>query len=157
VIVVRFTEDLAIFEDWLRELIQMHFSPSWEHYPLNISTHVQTPYGRECDLIISNKKGTSVLCELKDWTVKDTLQQVIVRRPCFDFAYAVINQPTYQILNMLRKMGKERLERILSLGIGIISSRDNVILVRSYRIKKHAKELIPIIDEILKSETESAS
>ena len=58
---------------------------------------------------------------------------------------------------MLRKMGKERLERILSLGIGIISSRDNVILVRSYRIKKHAKELIPIIGEILKSELESDS
>jgi len=148
---VRFVEDLAIFNDWVREVIEIHFSPSWSYYPLVISTHVVTPFNHECDFVISSKKkNVSVLCELKDWTVEDTLNQVLERRSYFDFAYAVINQPTYHILNMLRKMGKEKLDKMLSLGIGIISSKDNLVLIRSYRVKKHSVKLIPIVEEIIK-------
>lgn len=150
-IIIRFLEDLVIFEDWLRKLIELHFSPSWEHYPVMVNTHVRTLEGDECDLVLYNKKKTTLLCELKDWTVEDTLNQVVKRRGSFDFAYAVINQPVYQILNVLRKMGSEKLSEILSLGIGLVSSRDNVILVRSYRVKKHSKEYIPILDELFKA------
>ncbi|RLF08492.1 MAG: hypothetical protein DRJ60_00075 [Thermoprotei archaeon] len=148
---VRFVEDLAIFNSWVREVIEIHFSPSWSYYPLVISTHVVTPFNHECDFVISSKKkNVSVLCELKDWTVEDTLNQVLERRSYFDFAYAVINLPTYHIFNGLRKLGKEKLNEVLSKGIGIISSKDNLVLIRSYRVKKHSVKLMPIVEEIIK-------
>ena len=125
--ILHFFEDLAIVNGWLKKLLLLHFDDVKYHFPIELITHKRVD-GLECDLIVKSSRGIKILCELKVDDVFKALDQVIARRKYFKYCYVVMENSIHWILKMI----SSQIDRILYNGIGIISSLDNAIIIKSY-------------------------
>ena len=139
-IVLKYVEDLAVLSPWLREVLRIHGmdapAPGFSGLarPVRIEMHQRTPDGKEVDLIITNGERT-VAVELKDRSTR-VFEQAIARRKWFDYVYAAINWSTHEIISYLAGN-----PGILEEGIGVVSMRDNVVVVRSTKRKPRIPRL----------------
>ncbi len=129
-IVLRYVEDLFVLAPWLREVLHIHGmdAPSARlsglERPVRIEMHHRMPDGTEVDLILTNGLRT-IAIELKDTSTR-VFDQAKARKKWFDYVYAAINWSTHEILSYLAGNTD-----ILEHGVGAISLRDNIVVVRS--------------------------
>lgn len=139
-IVLKYAEDLFILAPWLREVLRIHGmdAPSAGFSglarPVRIELHHRVPDGTEVDMIITNGERT-VAVELKDASPK-VFEQARARRKWFDYVYAAVNWSTHEIISFLA--GKPD---ILEDGIGVVSLRDNIVVVRSVKRPRRVPSL----------------
>ena len=131
---VRFSEDLLLFSNWFIELIRLHFLKDgiWNlnKHPIEIKSHVRTLDNHEIDLMISDGE-TVVVVELKKYDMETVIKQALARRRYANYIYIALDLPTYFIINYLKKHPE-----VIRAGIGIISARDNCIVIRAYPQKR---------------------
>lgn len=136
---VRYMEDLLLFSDWFKELLKLHFFKDglWNmnKHPVEIKSHVRTLDNVEVDLMISNGEIV-VIVELKKYDVETAIKQAMTRRHFADYIYIALDLPTHTIVRMLKKH-----QEALKAGIGIISAKDNCIVIRAYPQSKHKKKV----------------
>jgi len=136
--ILKYQEDLSLVPRWIKVLISRHCSNSiaWPGYPdrkpVEIATH-RYKGGYEIDAVIYCE-GKTIGIELKETDLSKALQQAIERRKLFDYFYIAIDLHVSTIMLMLRSY-----KEFLGHGIGIVSTRDNAVIIYSYS-KGHLAE-----------------
>jgi len=123
--IIRYEEDLFLFDKWFRYLVSLHEIP----FPFKVETHVRIK-NIECDLVISSNKGT-IEVELKESDFSKVFEQGIKRLELFDYVYIALNIPTYSILSVLRSY-----PWVIERGLGIISIYDGVVVLKAHKRKE---------------------
>ncbi len=136
--VTRFKEeDMVILAFWLRRVLDTHCGGAcvW----IDVGQHVRVG-GHEVDLLIKCQdtgcmghpegRQKSIIVELKESDLGKVFEQALERRPLADYVYAAINLPVNDILTWMA--GHDLAEEAVKAGVGIISTRDNVVIFRAY-------------------------
>jgi len=93
-----------------------------------LKNHVYLLQNTEVDVWLRCGNGTTVIVELKENDVGKVVQQAIRRRSLADYVYVALNMDVSSIIRCLRNY----LE-IFQYGVGVVSTKDEVVVIRSYR------------------------
>ena len=130
VIELKFDEDFMILSKWLIDALSYHIGTPLP--PVRIRTHFRIVENLEIDLFV-NCDNKRFIFELKKDDLWKVLEQAVARRRLADYVYVVLNLSVSEILSWLRSSAA-----LLKYGVGVISAKDNCIVIPSYKI--HLKE-----------------
>jgi len=139
---IRCLEDLLIFSKWFRSVLEEHFTLSGEmlkHERLKVRTHEVILSALETDVIVEGQ-GKSLAIELKREDLWKAVLQAVRRRPFFDYFYIALDLKTSTILSILRNHPV-----IFQHGIGVVSTEDNAVIVRSYIRKSESERYLGLL------------
>ena len=129
-------EELALLPRWLKQIVSHHCSSSYSEpnkHPIEIELRRKVQ-GFEVDMVVTCKSGSRTVkigFELKTWSgIDKAASQAIERRALFHYFYIVVDLSVMSILGILK--GRSWGEEVLRHGIGIVSTSDNCIVIKSY-------------------------
>jgi len=144
---IKYREDLVLLPSWLLEIVKLHCSKGFLslEYPIYIRNHVRDVHSNlELDLVITCGKKRIVV-ELKEADLAKVVEQIGRRKLLGDYAYIALNLRVHDIIGALRNYSK-----LLEHGIGIVSTRDNCIVIRAYSPRKisEARRYLELLEKI---------
>lgn len=163
-----FNEDLLLLPLWMRKALSYHYYPLSSYLPIEIKNHVYVLEGFEVDVMVflSAKRykpvkfntlfdvevtepkysviKRKIIFELKETDLVKALDQAVDRRRIADYIYVVLDLSTPSIMSWLRS----NLD-LLKYGVGVISAKDNTIVIPSYKTHLHEAEAYKPLLEII--------
>ena len=146
-----------VFKEWLVELLRIHCG-DWflnpHRHGVRVKMHVETTDRHEVDVVI--ECGRVMVCiELKKNSLDAVVRQAVHRatRTGCGQVYVALDLPTHSILAWLVS-NQELAKAVAQHGIGVVSARDNTVIIRSAKRQSTRQKTQAILELISNIEQE---